>query len=65
MQLLQSVAVINEDVFLVTDEKEVSTLVETHTLTIFYFECFILSEFIMQNVIDSDFVKERGCHIIA
>lgn len=65
MHLLQCVAVVNEDVFLVTYEEEVTALVETHALTIFYFECFILSQFIMQNVINSDFIQERGCHVIA
>jgi hypothetical protein len=65
MHLLECVAVVYEHVLLVTHEEEVAALVESHPLAILYLEGFILSQFIVQDVVDSDLVQEGGCHVIA
>lgn len=65
MHLLERVAVVYEYVLLVTYEEEVAALVESHPLTILYLEGFILSQFIVQDMVDSDLVQEGGCHVIA
>ena len=65
MYLLQRVAVEDEHVLLVDHEEEIPALVETHTKAILNLQGFILSQLVVQDVINSDLVQEGGCHVVA
>jgi hypothetical protein len=47
VQLLQSVAIVNEDIFLINYKEEIPSLIETHALAVLDFQSLVLSELIV------------------